>query len=1482
MKMKIIAMATVFAMLVMILPLMGINTVASPSESAVVGYENFFVRRDQLGPQQAPVGGLLQVDSNTGALRRVAFVRFDISDYIDNLDMVESILLRTTMHQDGVNNNSFGFIANLLPNDLKHYWGPMGFNDADNYGLVSYTMNELYRSLNPAAVVPNARFYSQDILPQILAQIEADPNRSPIIAIRYDAILQPTVLWGVGAPVVENRPALVITTSITSSLFADADNMLKEHLGTTTSNNITLPTTFSKDGETVNISWESLNPSVISNTGVLVGRPGVNEENANVQLRATFTHNGVTRQFTYPLTVLRVGRYAGRGVISGDERQISVPFSITPDAPGVVGYLLRIPNDFLVVGREYIVLDAGGNEIGTIVRDMTDDYTTINVSGHVSGANPQFTVVSTVGTIPDGVATFILEGLGNDAIQVVNVLDQLELGDLSAIIEDLHLPTSVGSIPIRWETSNPAIISDTGRVDRPFASAGNAYVGLTAVAEVGGFVYRRPFLAVVIRQDGTGADFPPLHDPQWITDEDFFGVWNANANRWAVAPMLRYDLFPALHRVEAAVKAGDYELASIELLAYYRSRDESIPTPNVPTASGADMRTWLISELWRDMVLTFPEREQPLGITYIGPEWEWHTIDLHGMNIPRDGTLWLFASNKDGSQVEIHSHRHGSGNAAYLEMVIDGVTRTFPVQEDVHISAGANANMNFSNEHILISREGVGTQTMSNNVRQDVLFPFGSNTFRPYFKFWSRPNSDNQVGVRPEGRITSVRLRFYARSSEGTNRVFAISRNNLADFYEDNWNWNHPNHWLQIVSFREIGYFWFNNPRYFERTPPLGHGAGPVDWTCEYEWINGISRVVETTNMVARYRLTGDEELAFRSVQLMLSLWQQQWRGEYPRVLDAAWRTQHMFNTMFGTLNSNFLTPEMLVAQIKYARRHMEFLRVSADSGAANQTIAARLGYLRVVSFLPEIVPDGWWEDGMVNLRRLYTTFLVNPDGSFVEATTGYMTGVAREMREIKLLVGGLLGTNHPDYLFFADAYRRFTRYIMGMTLPHGGSPRWGSSNEIPFRDGILPGLIQYRPDPWLEYVATRGRSGERPPFLSNVYPDKANALLRDGWGHYNMGGFISSAHGGSHYHRGDLGLDVYAFGQGLLVEAGGTHYGDSPMWSSVRYTASHNTIQINNTDQNWFQVMPPGLLQWPQRLDMESNSMFDMLHAGTRPGIPLDGANIMGGGRSWLLFDNDRFALAGFDVNRKVFFLHNGFWIVSDFIYAGPKNSITYTEPQTYRQIWHADTHPGVTRPTLDPATGIFRTDFGPGRPNIQAVPVMDDTLQARINEPLSGITWPQPQGSPPGEPQRLWRNHSRYGETLSYYVTYVREDVTGHQTFDTVLFPDRPGHRTPVEVTRIPLNVAPFRATSMRIEMGHNTGFFYSSNEQIPGRHYNYAEAYNGPLTYRAFSDFSTDGSMAYIQKDLNEEITFIALTHATRLNHNGQELVSFNGTR
>ncbi|MCL2838879.1 MAG: heparinase II/III family protein, partial [Oscillospiraceae bacterium] len=1474
---------------------LSIEAFAAP-QTILPAYDGFFARfRFAAQPLNGPV---IQLDATgrfwssipgmggfpgmTGGActRRVGFVRFDLSDFRDNLDAIDSIMLRVSTNTDSVNIGPRDFRALLLPNDLADYPSePMSYARVQEIGLLN-AASFLYRRVGNFAT--NTVYTTTDILPQIRAQFEENPESS-FIAIRLDLgrpIItvstsggtvdvpnnnhQNLVLHGTGAANEEQRPSLIVNKSQSNSVLIAADNIIREQLGTAVSSNITLPSTVTSGGETANITWTSLTPSVISNAGVIT-RPGANAANAEASLRATVSHGGQSMEFIYSLTVLRTGSVAGNATRNADEMDLEF------NVPGAsAGFLLQIPSQALRYDREYVIFDASGNEIARAARDMGADYTSVNVSGYVSGSQANFTLAPYSGSLSSarGNDTFILEGISS-SVNTVDAALVSALGDLSAVTENLSLPTSVGGATVRWETSNREVISSGGQVTRQFNRAGDIPVTLTAIAQVGGVTYRRAFLATVLRRDTSRGVIQPLYDPMHLTDEDFFGSWNPFSNSWGIEPMLRYDLFPDLRYVEEAVKAGDYELARVELLEYYRNRTD-VPTPPPPVTTGGDMRNFLISEMWRDMAVTFLEREAPLALVEVDTDWQWHTVELHGMNVIRDNSLWLFSSNNDGSYVEIHSKENPSGNVAYLEITVDGIVRRFPATHDVHISAGTNSNINFGDAEILLSRESTGGPKPDGTP-----YPFGTDTFRPYFMF------DNR-GIT--GNVTRVRLRFYARSSEGTNRVFVMSRNNLPDIDENTFTWVHPTHVMQVVSFREIGWWW-PEPDYrgFQGAAAPGAVAPTLAplYRMEYEWPNGISRMVETSQMIARYRLTRDNELGFRSVHMHLGLYDIVPRADFSRILDASWRTQHMYNVLFGTMNSSFMTPEMFTTQIKFARRHAEPLVSAGESIAANQTMARRLALLRTQAFTPEFNRDGWWEHTSHVLRRMYSLFMLNPDGSFVEGTSGYMIGVSREMLGIMQITTDLLGETHPDAMFFTDAYRRFTRYMMGLMMPNGGGPRWGSSNEIQWRTGFLTETNTLNPDPWIEYVITQGNSGERPPFLSIAFMDKPNAALRDGWGNYNMAAFISNAYMGSHFHRGDLGLDVYAFGHPLLVEAGGTHYGHaSPMFWSVRWTASHNTIQVNNRDHFWqphsvnLNNPAASMLQWPQRLDMLSNSMFDTVHVGTAPNVPLAGTTAhpsgglapAGSGRIW----------PGMDINRKVTFIHNGFWIVSDFIYAP-------TGTNTFRQIWHADTHTNIGRPTIDSTTGIFRTDFGPGRPNIQVIPADPGSFDTRLNEPLGGQGhYSNPHGAT-HDPIRLWRNHTRYGETPSYYVTYVRENVAGHQTFDAVLFPDRPGNRTHVEVTRIPLDVSTMVATSLRIEMGRDTGIYYSSNEVIPGNHSNYAERFAGSaLSYRAFGEFSTDGSMAYIQKDLNEEITFIALTHATRLNHNGQELVSFNGTR
>ena len=77
----------------------------------------------------------------------------------------------------------------------------------------------------------------------------------------------------------------------------------------------------------------------------------------------------------------------------------------------------------------------------------------------------------------------------------------LDLGDLSAVIEDLTLPTAgAAGSDITWASSNEAVIAPDGTVTRPAAGSGDAVVTLTATITAGEATDTKTFEVTVKQQ----------------------------------------------------------------------------------------------------------------------------------------------------------------------------------------------------------------------------------------------------------------------------------------------------------------------------------------------------------------------------------------------------------------------------------------------------------------------------------------------------------------------------------------------------------------------------------------------------------------------------------------------------------------------------------------------------------------------------------------------------------------------------------------------------------------------------------------------------------------------------------------------------------------------------------------------------------------------------------------------------------------------
>ena len=110
-----------------------------------------------------------------------------------------------------------------------------------------------------------------------------------------------------------------------------------------------------------------------------------------------------------------------------------------------------------------------------------------------------FTALSDEGKTIWGIKT--IERTDEEIVEIIKRELELILGDTSAVIADLYLPTEgIGGATISWTSSDPNVIAEDGTVTRPAAGSGNAIVILTATITKGNYTDTKTFEVVVLEK----------------------------------------------------------------------------------------------------------------------------------------------------------------------------------------------------------------------------------------------------------------------------------------------------------------------------------------------------------------------------------------------------------------------------------------------------------------------------------------------------------------------------------------------------------------------------------------------------------------------------------------------------------------------------------------------------------------------------------------------------------------------------------------------------------------------------------------------------------------------------------------------------------------------------------------------------------------------------------------------------------------------
>lgn len=1119
-----------------------------------------------------------------------------------------------------------------------------------------------------------------------------------------------------------------------------------------------------------NVEFTSHNEDYITSEGDVLLRPSANEGDKTVKFTVTATdcsYSQVSESGEFCVTLLKEDSYLP---VTESISEDSLSLSFVDFTTEKTQALLSFDTTFLVSDSEYSLyygVASENNLVESFVYDgvksalifdvseyLTEESATFILCGKKCGSNIKIKAV--------------LSFASEQAANAVMSLYTTDLGDLKNVTSDLYLPEKTDDYDLTWTSSNKSVLSDTGRVQRGYE---DGFSLLTVKISGEDYTFTLGYNITVIRNDENFPSdiYPRLKDPNHMTDEEFFGKWNENDSIWDIEPILQYDTFSELSDVMAAAKNQDYIRAKSLILNHYRNKgiDETLVyEPKLIYDINADAMN---EKIW-----TQASNSRLIGEGSVGTEWDWYTIDLTGATGNLLGTYWIMDADMDGTVLEIVSRENENGNSAYIEVTVNGERKHYPVVADSYISAGDNSSVNYGNEVVLLCREAAGSE----------VIPFGTDTARPYFRF-----DLNNIG---SGTVSSVKLNFFARATgDKAKKIYCLNTSLMKNFNESEIVWD--GHLPAAFCFKDTGFIWRSILEC--RT----------EWGTDVEWINASTRLDQNEDLCRRYAAIGNESYAYRALETVITMYTCQPSGTYPRALDSGWRVENIIKTLYTTINSRHMTPEIFTAFLKYLYDHGNKLK-DIELSTTNQASAVNVNYARICAFCPEIAQNGWWDRAKEKLDKLYMEQIINPDGSYTEACSNYIQGVLEEFVGTLDIIKAREGEESQYYAQYKDSLTKLLTYYVNLAYSDGTTPPFGDGARLAIYSSTAE-FNEIAQDDELQYIVTYGKNGVKPSYTSRLYSDKAVCMLKSSWDNNSLSAFMNNDGGGSHGHYDDLALDVSAFGANLLVDAGVSSYStESEFAVNRRRTLFHNTIEIDNKDQVFnSKGNKPGYMNF------KTNEAFDFLHSGSY--------NKM---------------YVGFDVNRKVLMLKNKFLIVSDYII--PYNN----QPHTYRQLWHPDYNHNMK---LDSDTNIAYTTHA-SKPNIKIVPV-DSGEDAKLFK-------------------RLMYANSTVGETDSISLQYYKENVTGQQTFDTVLYPQDIGEDVSITTERINLeNTSLIDATAFKIKMGDDTAVYYSSNEPEPA--------------LRNFDKYSYNGEMVYVEANRKGVVSYIALTKGSHLTSNGETIVT-----
>ena len=769
--------------------------------------------------------------------------------------------------------------------------------------------------------------------------------------------------------------------------------------------------------------------------------------------------------------------------------------------------------------------------------------------------------------------------------------------------------------------------------------------------------------------DSVVRDFVDTTSVTGISDEAFYGVYDAAKGAWTKDGYFDYDAHPEMEAVKEAVMQaeGDYTQVKETLLEYFRAKREgqNLDLPKSPTTQGAFFAYAMKHNLY------FHPTWKMLGSAMVNGQDQYVSFDVsqlwNEIKVSEDKlvSFLLMAYRKDGNEAVFASREEGA-HPPILEVESNGVVTTLNADADSTVIAGSHAKENFGGETTLRVEESATSIGGSQ--------PTDSNTKRSHIKF-------DLSELSLASTITRVTLKVYGRNatSEAEKEIFAfkvptntwtedkisfekIDGSNNYEQMAYSWDGEET---IRYIRPTYSGYRYREEQQRFETWFPL----------MESLYVVGTSNNEDYAQLALRHWVGWLEQTGTSA------------RGpkDYFIALDLGCRAITLPTDFAWWIQSEHMTPEVYSATLKYLWKNVYEMTVNNFllNDKNNAGIVGARGLHTINCFYNEFrIYDQALTKVRSKLNSIADSALINDDGSYGEGSIAYANMSANNT--LNYIKPNRI-TGNPDLPFLdEDQYddaRKIGRYLINVAAPGMHDSQWGDGAAYSSQYyTTLKNINKEFDDPYIKYFATDGTEGVRPPYTSYMYPNTKRTIMRSDWGENAV--YIFSDVDGStafHSHKDDNAIILSAYGRNLLSDQLFYSYGTGPIKDYLTSAKAHNTITIDNANQT---TSKKGEINF-----WETNSIYD------------NASNVTYASQS--SSRNEKHT-------RNILYLRSGFVLVSDYV----KPYAADTTPHVYDQYWHM---PPDAKLSLDENSLAARSNVS-DEANIQVVPVDDGEMEAAV----------------------------------------------------------------------------------------------------------------------------------------------------------------------